>query len=414
MSTLRIMGLLAVWAAAALPAGVVRAADEASPDGEDVAAVTVEHGLAGQVLLTVPAAVQERIGLRVAQVAAATRVPQAQAYGTLQEDPAYAFTLRAPMGGFVRAAVDAPWPGLGQQLSADAVLGSIQPRFSAAESVDLLSRWSEADAEVTRLEAELEAARASYENKRRLNTNGGLISDRAVEESQALLAGDEANLAAARKKARAIAGLVKGESDNVQPFQLAVPIAGRVNEVLASPGECVDSGQALLRVTDCTRLIARVGLPAGTARTAEDAAARIVMLGNAERVLTGAPLGLAAARDPVMLGPTLLYRVEAGDAEPLQTGAAVIAYVPLAAGEISGVRVPRGAIVRLGGLDWVYLNTASETFERRQVRLDRPEDDAWFVTAGLADGDTVVSAGAQLLLSEEQKGQIESEEEASE
>lgn len=414
MRTSPIIRVLLVCASAASSAGVVRAADDESPGGEDAAAVTIEHGIAGQVLLTVPPAVQERIGLEVAEVAAATRMPQAPAYGTLQEDPAYAFTLRAPVGGFVRAAADRPWPGLGQALPADAVLGSVQPRFSAAESVDLLSRWTEADAEVTRLEAELEAARASYENKRRLNTNGGLISDRAVEESQALVAGDEANLEAARKKARAIAGLVHGESDNLQPFQLAVPIAGQVSEMLVRPGECVDSGQALLRVTDRTRAIARVGLPAGTARPAEDAAARIVIVGNAERVLTGDALGLAAARDPVMLGPTLLYRIAAGDGAPLQSGAAVIAYVPMATGEVAGVLVPRGAIVRLGGLDWVYLSTGAERFERRQVRLDRPENDAWFVTAGLAAGDPVVSAGAQLLLSEEQKGQIESEEEASE
>ncbi|HRX85375.1 MAG TPA: hypothetical protein P5572_10190 [Phycisphaerae bacterium] len=411
--TIRQIAWVALVLAAAVPLTVHAAEDDAGGD-EAASPVTLEHGPAGQVVLTLSAETQQRIGLAVTKLTAVTRTPRAQAYGMLEADPAHSFTLRAPVGGYLRSSDAGAWPEAGQQVTANQSVGTVQPRFTAAESFDLVSRWTEADAEVERVSADLDAARASYENKRKLNANGGLVSDRAVEEARALVKGDEANLAAAKKKAEIINGLLTGGAKGGEPFPLTVPLAGQVATVLASPDECVDSGQTLLSVVDRTHLIARVSLPAGTPAAAPDAAAQLSVLGAEERVLTGAALGPAAMRDPTMRGPTLLYRVAAPDAEPLQTGAPVIAYVPLASGEIHGVLIPRSAIVRLSGLTWVYVQTAPDTFERREVTLAAPETDAWLATAGADAGDVVVSSAAQLLLSEEQKGQIENEEAAAE
>ncbi len=268
---------------------ITAVAEGDAAEGAAESPVVVEHDEAGHVILHVPSEVQERIGLKVTQVAAVTRDLQARAYGLLEADPAHAFTLRAPVGGFLRTVNGAPWPALGQRVTAGTEVGAVQPRFTAAESFDLVSRWTEANAEVTQLTAELEAANASLVNKRTLNAGGGLVSDRAVEETEALVKGTEARLTSARKRAEIIEGLIGSTGNETKPFVLCVAIAGRIDEVAASVGECVESGQALLRVIDLIHLIARVSLPASAPAPALDRDAQIVIMGSDDRVLPAPP-----------------------------------------------------------------------------------------------------------------------------
>ena len=63
--------------------------------------------------------------------------------------------------------------------------------------------------------------------------------------------------------------------------------------------------------------------------------------------------------------------------------------------------------MRFNGGTWVYLQNSADQFERREVQLDSPLPNGWFVTSGLKPQDKIVTTGAQQLLSEELKGQIE-------
>ena len=69
--------------------------------------------------------------------------------------------------------------------------------------------------------------------------------------------------------------------------------------------------------------------------------------------------------------------------------------------------MPRETVVRFNGTTWVYVQTGDDTFQRTEAKLDRPLDKGWFVREGLKPQARVVSVGAQQLLSEELKGQIE-------
>jgi membrane fusion protein, multidrug efflux system len=109
----------------------------------------------------------------------------------------------------------------------------------------------------------------------------------------------------------------------------------------------------------------------------------------------------------------LLLRLQAGG-ETLRPGAPVLAYLPVPGGRRAGVFVPRSAVVRFQGRAWVYLQTEEESFVRRELAQAEPTDSGWFTSVGLAAGEHVVVEGAQVLLSEEQKHQIEQEEAASE
>jgi hypothetical protein len=57
---------------------------------------------------------------------------------------------------------------------------------------------------------------------------------------------------------------------------------------------------------------------------------------------------------------------------------------------------------------WAYVQTASNTFTRREVPLDRPHPDGWLVRGEWTQ--LVIVAGAQSLLSEELKGSIQMKE----
>ena len=73
--------------------------------------------------------------------------------------------------------------------------------------------------------------------------------------------------------------------------------------------------------------------------------------------------------------------------------------------------VPQPAVVRQSGQTWVYVQIAEDQFARREVALEEPVADGWF-TRSLPGGSRVVSTGAQTLLSEEFKSQIQVGEES--
>ncbi len=128
----------------------------------------------------------------------------------------------------------------------------------------------------------------------------------------------------------------------------------------------------------------------------------------------GQRLGLAAATEySAARGPILLYRVATAGLA-LRPGAAVIAHVPTRGGQLTGVLIPRAAVIRLLGKAWAYVQSADEQFARRELLDAEFTGEAWFVTGGFEAGDRVVTDGAQVLLSEELKAQIAKEETAAE
>ena len=70
----------------------------------------------------------------------------------------------------------------------------------------------------------------------------------------------------------------------------------------------------------------------------------------------------------------------------------------------TGVTVPRAAIVRHEGEAFIYVATKDGEFTKKEIELEHPTPDGWFVHEGLKPGDKIVVSGAQQLLSEESKG----------
>jgi hypothetical protein len=111
---------------------------------------------------------------------------------------------------------------------------------------------------------------------------------------------------------------------------------------------------------------------------------------------------------PQMQGQTFLLLIGAQDF-PIRPGTALSARLPTSGKSEQGVMVPRTAVVRFDGKEWVYREFAGDHFVRRELVPVQLTAEGYFVTDNLAPGTRVVVTGAQTLLSEELKAEIQPE-----
>lgn len=388
-------------------------AHEADGGAEPAPPVRLGFDEEGRRTLQVSSAVQARIGLVAEPLSSDQRGPQVRAYGRLEEDPSGSFTLRSPMSGYLLAREGTLWPRPGASLSPGTVVGLVRPRLTSAERIDITARLTQAHSQVGEVQADLAAAKASYESKKKLVEGQKMVSDRALEEAEAKLRSDEARLAAATQMVRLLEEAIADDGDRAGALPLAVPAAGEVVDVLAQPGEAVESGQALLRTANLDHLIARVTIPAAAAVETMPLHARLQGFAPESWTLHGTSVCGAAAVGGTALGQTFLVSIDTGG-RPVRPGTPVEAVLELAGPALEGVVVPRSAVIRFGGSAFVYVQTQDEEFTRTPIETYAPDDAGWFVSAGLSAGDRVVVIAAGSLLSEELRAQIEAEEEGEE
>ena len=78
--------------------------------------------------------------------------------------------------------------------------------------------------------------------------------------------------------------------------------------------------------------------------------------------------------------------------------------------KLKGVEIPTDSVVRYAGKSWIYLQTQSDEFERKNISENFPTSNGFF-TNEIAVGKVIVTKGAQTLLSEELKHLITNENE---
>ena len=364
----------------------------------------ITRGPNGEVIVKLDGDTQLRIGLKTELARSQTIYPEMAAYGHLLEDPGMSFVVRAPVAGILRSAGSRDWPRLGENLSDGLSFGIVEPRLIPFERVDVGNRLTNAQADVEAAQASMDASRAEYERLKGLNVNKN-VSDRAVQEAEARLKGDQARLEAARKNVAQLDAAAKAQAGGAGPVVLTTR-GGEVVEVFAHPNEAVESGQQILRVTSYDSMLARVDLPAGEVADAKISFARIVPVGHEEREVRGERVSLASTVDPRTLGQGYVFRV-AGLGSMLRPGAAITAYLQVTGKATSGMVIPQSAVVRSGGKIWVYRQITDDQFTRVEIDPARSTSQGKLVTGVVSGGDRIVTVGAQVLLSEEQKSQIQ-------
>lgn len=366
--------------------------------------VSASRTAAGEPIVRVAPEAQKRIGLQTQASTGQAIEPEVVAFGRLEEDPSRTFVLRAPVAGTLHFAAGRDWPSVGQSLSDSVVVGLIEPRLAPAERIGLTNQLGTAQSELSGSTASVVAARAAYERAKVLNADNKNVSDRALEDAAARLAGEEARVKTATDTVR----LLERSLDSSKPTgnnPLTVERGGDVVEITARPGEAVEPGTPILRVAKLDRLFARVDVPVGEHVPPTVSMARIVAVGYEDVPVLADLVGLAATADPAAQGQSFLFRLRETRLG-LRPGLAVMARIAVPGPPRQGIVIPAVAIVRLAGESYVYVQTAANEFVRKEVTLDQPTEGGSLSTRTVSVGDRIVVQGAQLLLSEEFKSQI--------
>jgi biotin carboxyl carrier protein len=182
---------------------------------------------------------------------------------------------------------------------------------------------------------------------------------------------------------------------------IVAPRSGTVVALLAQPGELLQAGQELLRLTDFRTALVRVSFEAPEANAP---VALEFSTGSGGTRFSGRLQGAAPEADPVTRAPAWLYRVE-GRAG-LRPGVALLGYRPDPHGAGGGILVPSDAVVQWDALAWAFVERAPGTYVRVRVPTDLAVAGGWLVRQGFSAGDRVVVTGAGQLLSEEFRARI--------
>lgn len=152
-------------------------------------------------------------------------------------------------------------------------------------------------------------------------------------------------------------------------------------------------------------VLVRLDLPPGET-PAETPIAAELTVPEMRQPIVAAFLGRAATTDPQVQGAGFIFVVTnvpvALTPERMVTG-----FLELPGEPANGVIVPDAAVVRSEGHAWIYVQTGDTDFARRELALDHSTTGGWFVTNNVVPGDKVVVTGAQTLLSEEHKSEIQ-------
>jgi hypothetical protein len=137
------------------------------------------------------------------------------------------------------------------------------------------------------------------------------------------------------------------------------------------------------------------------------AGARFVKIDIGDASVRGAVIGPARVAEPRLQSSGLIVEVDGPQAILLSVGLTQSAHIESSAPQ-AGVILPRAALIRYRGSQWVYVRTGASTFERRLAPNPVPQADGFFVASGFSQNDEVVDRGAAALFAAEQSAPVES------
>ncbi|MHB8390407.1 MAG: efflux RND transporter periplasmic adaptor subunit [Acidobacteriaceae bacterium] len=251
--------------------------------------------------------------------------------------------------------------------------------------LDLKASYNTPATDLIRARANALASEAEYERLRQLNQNGKNASDKAVEAARATVESD--------------AALVQNAQQAIAVLQASAllhwgPVVSRWLEGNSPRLDALlMQRRFLLQVT---------GTTATRFSTPKQA---IVQFADGTRAQANF-VSLLPQLDPRLQVPSLLYEVAAH--RGLVPGINLNVFLPSGPRK-SGVVVPFGSVVWTQGNAWCYVEESPGKFVRTAVMTSNPVSNGWFMSEGIGPNARVVTSGAQTLLSEEFRSQIQAD-----
>ncbi len=265
------------------------------------------------------------------------------------------------------------------------------------------------------LKAALGAAQASLAQARAAAVNAKATAERARE----LIAKNyvsKSDFDNAQANERTTAAAVQGAQSQVQTAQINLgyatvraPISGRAGQQQVTEGALVGQGTATLLTTidQVDTLYANFTLGVSDLEQLRKAAAQgsvtLLESNKVEVQLTrqdGTPLGQKGTLDfsDVSVDPatsTVALRAQIGNADrALLPGMYVTGHLGL--GQLNAAyRIPQAVVQRDTRGAYVLAIGADDKVERRDVKAETLEKDAWIVSSGIEPGDRLIASGIQ-------------------
>jgi RND family efflux transporter MFP subunit len=288
-------------------------------------------------------------------------------------------TVSAPLGGIISGSKLLPF--IGKKVAKGEVMAYIEPPIRQEGGIGQLTAGSaEAKNRVTLAQKEYDRAKRLYDAK--------IAPLKRVEEAELALASAKSVLEPLQNALNS----VTGDAGNGR-IAVRATISGTVVEINVNNGKGVEAGQPILRIINTGTLWLKANLPAadaGKAALASGATFTVTGLDGEFR-----PTRLVTVGD--MLDPqtrTLPVIFEVPNAgSRLKVG--MFANVAIRTGEAkNALAVPKEALVEDEGRWFLFVQTAGEVFERREVKLGAQDKGYVQVVEGLKAHERVVSKGA--------------------
>jgi hypothetical protein len=259
--------------------------------------------------------------------------------------------------------------------------------LDVARLTELSNNYNRARAELQTAQAKLSMSSAAFDRATRLYNQTKSISEAQMQSAETAFVTDQASLAAAQAQVRSL---------TASAYQDWGSVIGK---------SLIDQSETVLRLIERQEFLLQITLPPGFVPTIPPAAAAAESGKTARTTITF--VSSATHVDPKIQGVTLFYAAPAESG--LLPGMNVLAFLPTGK-SIDGVTVAASSIVWWQDRAWVYQRTGPDKFVRVEIATDMPAPGGGYIVAGMPSDVQIVSSGAQLLLSEEFRSQIQVDE----
>jgi cobalt-zinc-cadmium efflux system membrane fusion protein len=298
--------------------------------------------------------------------------------------------VSSPVPGIVTASGGGV-PLVGQRVKKGQVLATVQQSLSASEATGLSTELIQAEAEATRAQAALEQARRDLA---RLESLQGVVAEKEVQQAALTVRTAEEELSRARAARGVLAGARQGQG--TARFSLTAPIDGVLVEARATVGEQVDPSRPLFTVLDAAVLWVEARVFENDVARVEAATGALVRSEAYEGQHFPARLyHVGQVVDEATRSVRVLFELDNREGR-LRPGMFVDVAIG-AGGREQVLAVPEAAVVEEEGRAFVFIHTAPEAFERREVVLGVRDGEWRAVRQGLKEGERVVVRGAATL-----------------
>ena len=273
-----------------------------------------------------------------------------------------------------------------QQQTRRAELRGMAVLLPAGELAGLRNSYVAAQAKVARDRLQIKMEHSQYERIQTLYHQNQNMSLKAMEDAQAAYR----------------TGQAQAQADEQEAELQLVTVRLRWGSEVA--GWVADNNASLAAVLQQRSYLAQIIFPPGEVAVPP---ARLSLSSPANHLVPARLVGPLPQVNPQIQSVSFLYL--SGSRPGLALGMNLVAFLPVGP-LLHGSVVPEAAVVWWRGKAWAYQETSDSTFRRREVPTQNRLPGGYFVPGNtFAPKTKLVTAGAQALLSEEFRSQIQQE-----